>query len=80
MQYERDLIEIPSGLPTLSSIDAGRIRAQVFWTHSYNSNPSWLGDLTIVFVVARDSHLSMNDCQSHPKVRVTIKIMDKILT
>jgi len=28
MQYERDLIEIPSGLPTLSSIDAGRIRAQ----------------------------------------------------
>ena len=29
MQYERDLIEIPSGLPTLASIDAGRIRAQV---------------------------------------------------
>ena len=29
LQYERDLIEIPSGLPTLSSIDAGRIRAQV---------------------------------------------------
>ena len=29
MQYERDLIEIPSGLPTLSSIDAARIRAQV---------------------------------------------------
>merc|ERR1719283_135777 len=28
MQYERDLIEIPSGLPTLASIDAGRIRAQ----------------------------------------------------
>eukprot|EP00092_Neocalanus_flemingeri_P088195 GFUD01111410.1.p1 GENE.GFUD01111410.1~~GFUD01111410.1.p1 ORF type:complete len:154 (+),score=49.66 GFUD01111410.1:220-681(+) len=28
LQYERDLIEIPSGLPTLSSIDAGRIRAQ----------------------------------------------------
>merc|ERR1712096_318898 len=28
MQYERDLIEIPSGLPTLSSIDAGRMRVQ----------------------------------------------------
>merc|ERR1739844_187545 len=28
MQYERDLIEIPSGLPSLSSIDAARIRAQ----------------------------------------------------
>ena len=29
LQYERDLTDMPGGLPSLSSIDAGRIKAHV---------------------------------------------------
>ena len=29
LQYERDLTDMPAGLPTLATIDAGRIKAQV---------------------------------------------------
>ena len=29
LQYERDLTDMPGGLPTLATIDAGRIKAQV---------------------------------------------------
>ena len=29
LQYERDLTDIPGGLPSIASIDAGRMRAQV---------------------------------------------------
>ena len=28
LQYERELVELPSGLPSLATIDAGRIRAE----------------------------------------------------
>ena len=33
LQYERDLTEMPAGLPSLSSIDAGRIKAHVSNIH-----------------------------------------------
>jgi hypothetical protein len=29
MRYERDLVEIPAGVPTLASVDAARIKLQV---------------------------------------------------
>ena len=29
LQYERDLTDMPGGLPSLATIDAGRIKAQV---------------------------------------------------
>ena len=29
LQYERDLTDIPAGLPSIASIDAGRMKAQV---------------------------------------------------
>ena len=29
LQYERDLTDIPAGLPSIASIDAGRLKAQV---------------------------------------------------
>ena len=31
MQYEQDLIEMPSGVPTLAQIDAARTKLQVFF-------------------------------------------------
>jgi len=39
MEYERDIIEIPAGLPTLSSIDGARIQLQdeqKYHAHSHN--------------------------------------------
>ena len=34
LQYERDLTDIPAGLPSIASIDAGRMKAQVRYSGS----------------------------------------------
>ena len=39
LQYERDLTDIPGGLPSIASIDAGRMKAQVRRCHDMSLVP-----------------------------------------
>ena len=46
MQYEQDLIEMPSGVPTLAEIDAARTKLQVFFLSFINDFCQYLSELT----------------------------------